>query len=32
MYDVEGWLCPSLYLYFEQAPKDIHVRVEAVNK
>jgi hypothetical protein len=31
MYDVEGWLCPSLYLYFEQAPKDIYVRVDAIQ-
>ena len=25
---VEGWLCPALFKYFEQAPDNIYVRVE----
>lgn len=24
----EGWLCPALFKYFEQAPTDIYVKVE----
>ncbi|HEX7878512.1 MAG TPA: DUF6717 family protein [Candidatus Eisenbacteria bacterium] len=27
--DMEGWLCPALFRYFDEAPKEIHVRVEA---
>ncbi len=27
--DVEGWLCPALFKYFETAPQSIYVRVEA---
>ncbi len=25
----EGWLCPALFKYFEQAPQHIYVKVEA---
>jgi hypothetical protein len=25
---IEGWLCPALFRYFKEAPKEIHVRVE----
>ena len=25
---MEGWLCPALFKYFEEAPKEIYVRVE----
>jgi hypothetical protein len=25
---IEGWLCPALFKYFEQAPKEIYVRAE----
>ena len=26
---MEGWLCPTLFAYFETAPKNIYVKVEA---
>jgi hypothetical protein len=25
-FDIEGWLCPALFLYFETAPKEIYVK------
>jgi hypothetical protein len=28
----EGWLCPALFLYFENAPKDIYVKVESIDE
>jgi hypothetical protein len=28
---IEGWLCPALYKYFEQAPKELFGRFEAGN-
>lgn len=31
-YEMEGWLCPALFHYFEEAPREIFVRVEALNK
>lgn len=27
-YQMEGWLCPALFRYFEAAPKEIYVRAE----
>lgn len=27
--DREGWLCPALFKYFEAAPKEIYLKVEA---
>jgi hypothetical protein len=27
--DMEGWLCPALFKYFAEAPKDIYVQVKA---
>jgi hypothetical protein len=27
-FDLEGWLCPALFRYFEQAPKAIYVQVK----
>ncbi len=27
--DIEGWLCPALFKYFETAPKMIYAKVEA---
>ncbi len=27
-YDLEGWLCPSLFKYFKKAPEEIYVKVE----
>jgi hypothetical protein len=26
--DLEGWLCPALLRYFDDAPKEIHLKVE----
>lgn len=26
--EIEGWLCPALFKYFEAAPRDVYVRVE----
>ena len=26
--DAEGWLCPALFRYFEQAPKDLYIQVK----
>ena len=28
-YKMEGWLCPALFKYFPQAPREIYVRAEA---
>lgn len=28
-YDLEGWLCPALFKYFEKAPERIFVQVKA---
>ncbi len=28
-YDREGWLCPALFKYFEQAPQRLFVQVKA---
>ena len=27
--NMEGWLCPALFKYFEAAPKEIYVKVSA---
>ena len=27
-YQMEGWLCPALFKYFAQAPREIYVRAE----
>ena len=27
-YQMEGWLCPALFKYFEKAPREIYVRAE----
>jgi hypothetical protein len=29
--DMEGWLCPALFRYFEEAPKQIYARVKALG-
>lgn len=26
--DMEGWLCPALFKYFEAAPRDLYVQVK----
>ena len=28
-FDMEGWLCPALFKYFEVAPKDLYGQAEA---
>ena len=28
-FDMEGWLCPALFKYFQSAPKEIYVKAEA---
>jgi hypothetical protein len=28
---MKGWLCPALFKYFDQAPKELYVRAEAIN-
>jgi len=30
-YDMEGWLCPALFKYFDQPPKTIFARFEEKN-
>jgi hypothetical protein len=27
-YDLEGWLCPALFKYFDQAPRRLYARVK----
>lgn len=29
--DAEGWLCPALFKYFDEAPKNIYVKVETLE-
>jgi hypothetical protein len=29
--DMEGWLCPALFRYFDQAPKRIYARVKSLG-
>lgn len=29
--DMEGWLCPALFKYFEEAPKTLYARVEDLS-
>ena len=28
-YESEGWLCPALFKYFDEAPKEIYLKAEA---
>jgi hypothetical protein len=28
-FDMEGWLCPALFKYFDEAPRELYVRAEA---
>lgn len=28
---MEGWLCPALFRYFEQAPKELYIKAEQKN-
>ena len=27
--EMEGWLCPALFRYFDEAPRDLYVKAEA---
>lgn len=29
--DMEGWLCPALFHYFKEAPKEIYAKVESLK-
>jgi hypothetical protein len=29
---IEGWLCPALFLYFDEAPAELYVRAEPLTK
>lgn len=29
-FDMEGWLCPALFKYFPDAPKNLYVKVKAI--
>jgi len=29
-FKMEGWLCPALFKYFDQAPKEIFVKPEPI--
>jgi len=29
--EMRGWLCPALFNYFEEAPEDLYVKVEALG-
>ena len=30
-FDIEGWLCPALFKYFDRAPGRLYVRAEAAS-
>ena len=30
--DMEGWLCPALFMYFDQPPEKLYVQVKAIEK
>lgn len=30
-FELEGWLCPALFKYFPQAPRQLYARADAVN-
>ncbi len=29
--DMEGWLCPAMFKYFESAPKELYVQCKAID-
>ncbi|MCL4855278.1 MAG: hypothetical protein KJZ78_28280, partial [Bryobacteraceae bacterium] len=29
---MEGWLCPALFRYFEEAPPELYVQAEALKR
>jgi hypothetical protein len=30
--EMEGWLCPALFRYFDEAPAEIYVKAEPLSK
>lgn len=30
-FEMEGWLCPALFKYFEKAPQKIYIQIKAKN-
>lgn len=30
--DMEGWLCPALFLYFEEAPEQLHCKFAPIER
>ncbi len=30
--DIEGWLCPALFKYFKEAPKEIYAKAEPIKE
>jgi hypothetical protein len=30
--DMEGWLCPALFCYFDKAPKHLYARADAIEE
>jgi len=31
VFELEGWLCPALFKYFDEAPEKLYVKAEAQN-
>lgn len=31
-YDIEGWLCPAMFNYFDDAPECIYIKVEPCKR
>jgi hypothetical protein len=31
-YQIEGWLCPALFKYFTEAPKELYAKAEAKHQ
>ena len=29
---MEGWLCPALFKYFDEPPRDLHIKAEAIDR
>jgi hypothetical protein len=29
---MEGWLCPALFEYFDEAPRELYVKAEAISQ
>lgn len=31
-FEMEGWLCPALFKYFDEAPKEFYTKAETIKK